>query len=127
MSSINADSDILACLEGCQMQTYVSKKVSGVLFGCAKSWLFHAESSSLTRNRTQAPLNWECRVLATGLPGKSQESSELVENRVAMTEEGMRHLYLRLEAGHANFDVMVKSIYPFSTRKQWKLCFFAYF
>ena len=36
----------------------------------------------------------------------------------------MRDLYLRLEAGHADFDVMVKSIYPFSTRKQWKLWFF---
>ena len=39
----------------------------------------------------------------------------------------MRHLYLRLEAGHEEFNVMVKSINPFGTRKQWKLCLFAYF
>ena len=29
--------------------------------------------SSLTRDQTQVPLNWELRVLAIGAPGKSQE------------------------------------------------------
>ena len=41
------------------------------LFGCTESQLRHVGSSSLTRDRTWAPLHWEPRVLATGLPGKS--------------------------------------------------------
>ena len=34
----------------------------------------HAGSSSLTRDRTLGPLHWESGVLATGPPGKSQDS-----------------------------------------------------
>lgn len=34
---------------------------------------WHVGSSSLMRDQTQAPCFWDCRVLATGLPGKSQE------------------------------------------------------
>ena len=33
--------------------------------------MWHVGSSSLTRDRTQGPLNWELRVLATGPQGKS--------------------------------------------------------
>ena len=41
------------------------------LFGCVGSQLWHARSSSLTRDQTQTPLHWEHKVLATGTPGKS--------------------------------------------------------
>ena len=34
-------------------------------------WLHHVESSSLPRNRTQAPPPWECRVLTIRPSGKS--------------------------------------------------------
>ena len=43
-------------------------------FGCARSWFQHVGPSSLTRDQIQAP----CiagRVLATGLLGKSHQSS----------------------------------------------------
>ena len=33
--------------------------------------LWQVGSSSLTRDRTLGPLNWECGVSATGPPGKS--------------------------------------------------------
>ena len=36
--------------------------------------MWHAESSSLTRGRTRAPLHCELRVLTTGLPGKSSQA-----------------------------------------------------
>ena len=36
------------------------------------SQLWHVGSSSLTRDRTRAPLHWDRRVLATGPPGSSQ-------------------------------------------------------
>ena len=35
-------------------------------------YLWHVASSSLTRDQTRGPLHWAHRVLATGLPGKSQ-------------------------------------------------------
>ena len=35
-------------------------------------YLWHVGSSSLTRGQTQGLLHWAHRVLATGLPGKSQ-------------------------------------------------------
>ena len=38
----------------------------------ANSQLWHAGSSSLTRDGTPAPLHWELGVLATGPPGESQ-------------------------------------------------------
>ena len=41
------------------------------LFNWSGSKLQHAGSSSLTRDQTWSSLCWECRVLATGPPGKS--------------------------------------------------------
>ena len=38
----------------------------------ANSWLWHDEPGSLTRDLNAGPLHWECLVLATGPPGKSQ-------------------------------------------------------
>ena len=43
-----------------------------IQLGHANSQLWHARSSSLTRDGTPAPLHWELGVLATGTPGKSQ-------------------------------------------------------
>ena len=51
--------------------TFFLKKSVFIYFGCSGSWVWHVESSCLTRDWTQAPLHWELRVLATGPPGKS--------------------------------------------------------
>ena len=50
--------------------------VWGLSFGTQglRSSLWHVGSSSLTRDRTQVPLLWDCGVLAAGPPGKSPES-----------------------------------------------------
>ena len=41
------------------------------LVGACKLFVWHAGSSSLTRDGNPAPLHWELRVLATGPPGES--------------------------------------------------------
>ena len=48
------------------------KKKKKNLFGCARSKVWHIQSSSLTRDPTWVPLLWKLGVLATELPGKSQ-------------------------------------------------------
>ena len=40
-------------------------------YAYVNSWLWHVESSSLTRDWTRAPLHWDHRILTTGPLGKS--------------------------------------------------------
>ena len=49
-----------------------SYSMQDLQLGRANSQLWHAGSSSLTRDGTPAPLHWELGVLATGPPGESQ-------------------------------------------------------
>ena len=49
-----------------------SYSMQDLQLGHANSSLWHAGSSSLTRDGNPAPLHWELRVLATGPPGESQ-------------------------------------------------------
>ena len=55
------------------------------LFDCARSQLQHVESISLTRDLTQAPCNWEHRILDTAPPGKS--SSLFLKDSI----QGLKH------------------------------------
>ena len=45
-------------------------KLCVYLLGCARSWLWHVGSSSLTRDQTLGPLHSKRGVLAPGPPGE---------------------------------------------------------